>query len=1381
MNKKIIFFFGMILLGFSFVSSASLRVNDPTTCPSSNDALFPGVSCAPEDICGDISGTPFCLNTAGISVPSPTTTTSNPGLPLSGFGVDCYNVGSSCANNILCQRDSTCYNVNRLTQCTNWGVAQCDVCISGYTYCDGSYIDGNGCEINIGTTAYPGESNAVYNSVCGPQCSSGYLDCNINLGSSVDGCEIQTGVTPFGTTNAVYSTCTTAICSSGWMACESETATVDGCNYQIGGSCTTGESKPGTWSNGCICTELAQEHFITNTLARGWGNYLLSGEQWNPNGWLMNLTHINGGSIGIDNESCIVFSDGSKQCNGSYVSGGEINLSDYMLKTGDNATGRYTFDGDWLSGGVTIDAGDIFAQRLYVFNITSLAITHLNVNGSLIPNEFNNTFDIGSTENMWRRGYFGEDIYIGGESINDKFNSVNLSGGNNEILMVNGIGGTKTNQNFKYDGTTNTLEITDSVNPSKLSPGLLSFSLDKITITGSSGFTPQLGNFAQSSFYTEYNPSNFISINPIASDVIDRSILDIFLVDNNDLNHLYFNTYGVYLSGYDFTNWNDDYLITKGYADLNYGASTSYSFSNGLNEIGGNVGLGGTLNQDTTITGNNYLTLESSNGNESGAIYFSPGNLYLEVYGNTDSTDIDMYENAIFIQSSGNEIVLRGNQPMEFTSNSGFEITAQGDALTNGVMYYNSNYSSSFVNRSLVDKEYVDTQIIANAPQDVGWTLSGSTIINNGYDINNQNSGGNFLWFGGNSFQWGDSTYYGTGFSVTSGNIKFRNIYDGIDITPGGIVKYSIDLSGSYDNRSLVDKEYVDNAILSGGDTSNLVPYTGATQDVNLGSRLINAGNFYTGSTSLSTYIGKSTSPSDNFTGVTAVGYFAANNNNASSVTAIGAVSGLNNQGVSLTALGTSSGSENTGDNLIAIGNSAGMFNTGSNSTGIGYESLESNSGNNVIAIGYGAGQNNVQSNKFIIQQSNVNAVPLIYGDFATGQVNATDFCTVGGNCLSNISGGGDTSNLVPYTGAIQDVDLGARKIISNNFYTSEDNLSVYIGDGVSPSTDFNGVTSVGYLAAFNNFGSAVTTIGTAAGMNSQGVGLSALGSNAASQNIGDEIVAIGHNAGQFNSGNYSIFVGKSSGYNNSQNNAVILGYEAGYNNKGFGVTAVGYQSANLNENSFLTAIGAQAGAENLGERVDVFGVSAGAANSGNFVVSIGANSGVWNEGNNSVFIGSLSGQSNTGTDNTFIGAFSGSSSNGNYNIGIGSYSFGGVTGNYNIGIGYGASSLNSGNNTIGIGLDSLMYNAGNNVIAFGTRAGFQNIGNDTIFIGSDVGSNNFISGRLMIDVENTTAPLIDGDFVANNLTINGNLIVTQNINVSGCIRYNGGTLGVCI
>jgi len=78
-----------------------------------------------------------------------------------------------------------------------------------------------------------------------------------------------------------------------------------------------------------------------------------------------------------------------------------------------NVTGSMYVGEAWQDGGVTIDSGKIYAQELYVYNITGLNVTDLNINGSLLPAiGYDNTFDIGSPSLRWRDLYLGGDITL---------------------------------------------------------------------------------------------------------------------------------------------------------------------------------------------------------------------------------------------------------------------------------------------------------------------------------------------------------------------------------------------------------------------------------------------------------------------------------------------------------------------------------------------------------------------------------------------------------------------------------------------------------------------------------------------------------------------------------------------------------------------------------------------------------------------------------------------------------------------------------------------------------------------------------------------------------------------------------------------------------
>ena len=84
-----------------------------------------------------------------------------------------------------------------------------------------------------------------------------------------------------------------------------------------------------------------------------------------------------------------------------------------------NVTGVANFNGGWKSSGVTISGGNLFAQTIFVYNITSLAVNDLEINGSLVP-DLNNTFDIGNITQVYKNVYLSGDagdIYFGSNSV----------------------------------------------------------------------------------------------------------------------------------------------------------------------------------------------------------------------------------------------------------------------------------------------------------------------------------------------------------------------------------------------------------------------------------------------------------------------------------------------------------------------------------------------------------------------------------------------------------------------------------------------------------------------------------------------------------------------------------------------------------------------------------------------------------------------------------------------------------------------------------------------------------------------------------------------------------------------------------------------------
>ena len=266
-----------VLLFLGSVSAATWVAN-PTLCPNT----YQSQTCSGSDlVCGYNGGVTFCYNNAILTAPvanAQTSTDQDSGSLNGGYIVDCTSYDGSSpycdnAGSYYCDRNSTCYNVNRLTNCTggSFATSVCDTCRSGYTYCDASYTDGDGCEVQSGVTNCAVGSNNNLNSGCTCVCDSGYLDCDAGGAGVGNGCEVQNG-----------------------------------------GACTSG-GLPGTYS-GCTCV-VSQQHFITGVQA----NYshdtqwLLWGQMFGLGG-LFNLTNATHKSFWMGQDLCFHFPDGTSQC-----------------------------------------------------------------------------------------------------------------------------------------------------------------------------------------------------------------------------------------------------------------------------------------------------------------------------------------------------------------------------------------------------------------------------------------------------------------------------------------------------------------------------------------------------------------------------------------------------------------------------------------------------------------------------------------------------------------------------------------------------------------------------------------------------------------------------------------------------------------------------------------------------------------------------------------------------------------------------------------------------------------------------------------------------------------------------------------------------------
>jgi len=328
MKKILILLIGLFLI--NLVSSASLWKDDPNNCPNSYQAQ----TCSGSDlVCGYDSGVTFCYDMSSLSAPdSDTTTNSNvdDGTYNGGYLVDCYAYdGSSphCDNSasFWCDRNSSCYDVGRNTECIQnvFGRGDCDICRTNYFECDGSYTDVDGCEHLAGAlcgsnTGTKVDDQCFSSSVANCTRRYDYLDCdgddsddNEITCNSGNGCEIN----PYTTTNnshSHYVTCTTFECDSGYCDCENFPGgtglDANGCENQTGASCVI-SGADGTWNcDTCSCIP-GKSYFETGTFTQYLIDAVDGAMLWFQNlgsGDLINATNVDGESFRVDNQTNII-------------------------------------------------------------------------------------------------------------------------------------------------------------------------------------------------------------------------------------------------------------------------------------------------------------------------------------------------------------------------------------------------------------------------------------------------------------------------------------------------------------------------------------------------------------------------------------------------------------------------------------------------------------------------------------------------------------------------------------------------------------------------------------------------------------------------------------------------------------------------------------------------------------------------------------------------------------------------------------------------------------------------------------------------------------------------------------------------------------------
>ena len=342
---------------------------------------------------------------------------------------------------------------------------------------------------------------------------------------------------------------------------------------------------------------------------------------------------------------------------------------------------------------------------------------------------------------------------------------INVDNGIQELSpSVIGLGGTLS-QNTNINGDSNDLAITDVNRFDVYATGSSAIHLESTNDSVNRGYldigptnayleTDSNGSYSyiaaeQTQVYLEaYSGSSqswfrmVMNVESVSDTSTDNSMI---ILDNISKKGL------VYSDDYT-ANFTDNSLVTKQYVDS---VSSTINVDNGVQELSpGVIGLGGTLSQNTTINSeNNNLTLQNFNiltlTGSLVDIQLDNG-LFLVDAGSGGS--VDLYGGDVTIYATGSFDVISTN---EFTISAG---TASVTTSNLEGLVYTTDYSTTFVNNSLITKQYVDT----------GTSSIWSYI--NGLSANTSGTSGTSGESGtsGTSGQSGTSGTSGTGFNTIS-------------------------------------------------------------------------------------------------------------------------------------------------------------------------------------------------------------------------------------------------------------------------------------------------------------------------------------------------------------------------------------------------------------------------------------------------------------------------------------------------------------------------------------------------------------------------------------------------------------------------------------
>jgi len=745
-NKKItsawhLVFLLVTIFAFAFagqVMAATQWVSDPGTCSINDPTNFPGQNCSPVRICGDSSGIAQCYDTTTLLPPAVSATSNtlySASYPNGGYLTNCYATKDSaapyCDNNqaYWCNRSTTCYTTQaRDTVCTanTWNTATCGSCRTGFGDCN---LDGGVCEIQYGTTNYPTGANNNYLNCTTAQCDTGYLDCDAGGIDVGNGCEIQDG-----------STCT------------------------LGGL-------TGTWS-GCTCT-VAKQYFETGTEAQyattdpllwgvqfGAGPLITFGNSTDPalfvveNDGSVNLAAISAPGVTTNKLYNIA---GSLYWNGVMIGAGAS--GDGWGLTGNAGTDPLTnFIGTTDAQPLTFRTEDTEWMRItengYIGMGTESPEESVSIKGDVLIGQ-NEDMIIpagGIDRNLYLRSRDGSLpgnqglVNVTFQRDADSISRIGINNSNSLLLQpyntgawqaglsVASTGNVGVRTNVPYyplhvaspdSSITAYFEVLDNSRTGVYIGNGGMFSGDESGLYDIGGDVP-LAVFDGANELMHYTQN-------IAVDVSSpRMAVGSYTVDSSAVLSLNSSNAGFLMPR--MTTLQRDAIATPSTGLQIYNTTTGqFEYYDGVSwvAVGGGAGSGDTIytadgsiaaNRNVTIDDGNYLRFRDQQDDQNYLYFLSDyitnGNLRIGGFNNTEggiNHYIEFKDNMNIHSESGVEIATPNNQIDLMSSNSNLQIGGQNWFYDNRPvgsrqgLIYADDYSADFVDRSLVDKAYVDS------------------------------------------------------------------------------------------------------------------------------------------------------------------------------------------------------------------------------------------------------------------------------------------------------------------------------------------------------------------------------------------------------------------------------------------------------------------------------------------------------------------------------------------------------------------------------------------------------------------------------------------------------------------------------------------------